>query len=582
MEIALIGVAAALCIAGVTAFASRLGVAAPLLLVVVGVVASLLPGVPEVDIDPEWVLIGVLPPLLYSASVSMPAMDFRRDFTTIGSLSVILVVISAVVVGFFLAAAVPGIELRTGIALGAIISPTDAVATTIVKRLGVSPRVVAVLQGESLLNDATALVLLRSAVAATAFSVWGVAWDFVLAVVVAVAIGLVVGRLNLVVRSKVGDTAVNTAISFAVPFVAYLPTEHLGASGLVAAVTAGLYTGQAAPRYLGPRHRLSEEQNWRTIELLLEGGVFLLMGLELESIVSDVNDTHGDLWAAVWIGAAATGLVIVIRALYVVPLMLGLRRRAERGQASREHLTTMQTQLDDGSLPVRSRPGRQPRNEQEAQRLEEHIVRRTEMMGTRIRRTLADVDYLAGAPLGWREGTVLVWAGMRGVVTLAAAQTLEDDTPQRSLLVLIAFVVAAGSLVVQGGTLPWLVSRLGLAQDPDPTANAAERHDLMTEMVVAAQAALEDPDLRRPDGTPYDAAVVERTRGAAAMRADDEEAQEGRVVSQQYRELRLVMIDAMRDSLLRARSDGTYSSETLEHALTVLDADQITTELLGR
>ncbi|MFC6345570.1 sodium:proton antiporter, partial [Nocardioides hankookensis] len=185
----------------------------------------------------------------------------------------------------------------------------------------------------------------------------------------------------------------------------------------VAAVTAGLYTGQAAPRYLGPRHRLSEEQNWRTVELLLEGGVFLLMGLELESVVSDVNDTHGDLWSAVWIGAAATALVVAIRALYVVPLMVGLRRRAERGQASREHLTTMQTQLDDGSLPVRSRPGREPRNEREAQRLEEHIERRTEMLGTRIRRTLADVDYLAGAPLGWREGTVLVWAGMRGVVT---------------------------------------------------------------------------------------------------------------------------------------------------------------------
>ncbi|GAA1789542.1 sodium:proton antiporter [Nocardioides hankookensis] len=581
MEIALIAVAAALCIAAVTAFASRLGVAAPLLLVVVGVVASLLPGVPEVDIDPEWVLIGVLPPLLYSASVSMPAMDFRRDFTAIGSLSVVLVVVSAVVVGAFLAAVVPGIELRTGIALGAIISPTDAVATTIVKRLGVSPRVIAVLQGESLLNDATALVLLRSAVAATAFSVWGVAWDFVLAVVVAVAIGLVVGRLNLVVRSRIHDTAVNTAISFAVPFVAYLPAEHLGASGLVAAVTAGLYTGQAAPRYLGPRHRLSEEQNWRTVELLLEGGVFLLMGLELESVVSDVNDTHGDLWSAVWIGAAATALVVAIRALYVVPLMVGLRRRAERGQASREHLTTMQTQLDDGSLPVRSRPGREPRNEREAQRLEEHIERRTEMLGTRIRRTLADVDYLAGAPLGWREGTVLVWAGMRGVVTLAAAQTLEDDTPQRSLLVLIAFVVAAGSLVVQGGTLPWLVARLGLGSQDDPGANDAERGELLTELSDAARAAVADPDLRRPDGTPYDATVLERARAASTMRTDDEDAGYSRELGAQYRELRLLMIDAMRDALLDARADGTYASQTLESALTVLDADQITTELRG-
>ena len=581
MEIALIGVSAALCIAAVTAFASRLGVAAPLLLVVVGVVVGLLPGVPSVDIDPEWVLIGVLPPLLYSAAVSMPAMDFRRDFTTIGSLSVVLVVVSAVVVGAFLSAVVPGIELRTGIALGAIISPTDAVATTIVKRLGVSPRVVTVLQGESLLNDATALVLLRSAVAATAFSVWGVAWDFVLAVVVAAAIGLLVGRLNLVVRATISDSAVNTAISFAVPFVAYLPAEHLGASGLVAAVAAGLYTGQAAPRYLGPRNRLSEEQNWRTVELLLEGGVFLLMGLELESVVSDVSDSHGDLWSAVWIGVVATALVVAIRALYVVPLLVGLRRRADRGRASREQLTTMQTQLDEGTLPVRSSSRRQPRNEREAERLEHHIERRTEMIGTRIRRTLADVDYLAGAPLGWREGTVLVWAGMGGVVTLAAAQTLPDGTPQRSLLVLIAFVVAAGSLVVQGGTLPWLVARLGLAKEPDHEADHAERRELMTELAAAARQAIDDPDLRRPDGTPYDAAVIHRNQEAAATRADDD-AEDNRLVGQQYRELRLVMIDAMRDSLLRARSDGTYSSETLEHALTVLDADQITTELLGR
>jgi monovalent cation/hydrogen antiporter len=581
MEIALIAVAATLCIAGVTAYASRLGVAAPLLLVVVGVVASLLPGVPDVDIDPEWVLVGVLPPLLYSAAVSMPAMDFRRDFTAIGSLSVILVVVSAVAVGAFLAAVVPGIDLRTGIALGAIVSPTDAVATTIVKRLGVSPRVVTVLQGESLLNDATALVLLRAAVAATAFSLWGVAWDFVVAVAVAVAIGLLVGRLNLVVRTRINDSAVNTAISFAVPFVADLPAEHLGASGLVAAVAAGLHTGQAAPRYLSPRNRLSEEQNWRTIELLLEGGVFLLMGLELESVVSDVNDTHGSLWSAVWIGAAAAALVVAIRAAYVVPLMLGLRRRADRGQASREQLTTMQTRLDDGTLPMRSRPGRQPRNEREAERLAQRTEQHTERLDTRIRRALADVDYLAGAPLGWREGTVLVWAGMRGVVTLAAAQTLPDDTPQRSLLVLIAFVVAAGSLVVQGGTLPWLVGRLGLEKDEDQGANDAERRELMVELVAAAQAVFDDPDLRRPDGSAYDEDVLERTRGAAVMQANGEE-EGGRVVSQQYRELRLVMIDAMRDSLLRARSDGTYSSETLEHALTVLDADQITTELLGR
>jgi CPA1 family monovalent cation:H+ antiporter len=580
MEIALIGVGAALCIAAVTAFASRLGVAAPLLLVVVGVAVSLVPGVPTVDIDPEWVLIGVLPPLLYSASVSMPAMDFRRDFRAIGGLSVVLVVVSSVVVGAFLAQVVPGIDLATGIALGAIISPTDAVATTIVKKLGVSPRVVTVLQGESLLNDATALVLLRSAVAAGGVSVslWGVAWDFVLSVAIATAIGLAVGRLNLMVRSRVSDSAVNTAISFAVPFVAYLPAEHLDASGLVAAVAAGLYTGQAAPRYLGPRHRLSEEQNWRTIELLLEGGVFLLMGLELDGVVSGVREEHGDLWSALWIGAVAAVLVVLIRAAYVAPLVYALRRRADRSLASRDKLTSMQTQLDDGTLPVRSRPQRQPRNEHEAERLEQHIERRTRMFSTRIRRTLADVDYLAGAPLGWREGTVLVWAGMRGVVTLAAAQTLPEDTPQRELLILIAFVVAAGTLVVQGGTLPMLVSRLGLASPPDDGPDP-ERAELLAELSAAARAALEDPELRRPDGTAYDDAVLERTRQATMMPASDDDHAVGRELRRQATELRLQLIAAMRESLLDARSDGTYSSETLEDMLRILDADQITTEL---
>jgi CPA1 family monovalent cation:H+ antiporter len=200
------------------------------------------------------------------------------------------------------------------------------------------------------------------------------------------------------------------------------------------------------------------------------------------------------------------------------------------------------------------------------------------MFSTRIRRTLADVDYLAGAPLGWREGTVLVWAGMRGVVTLAAAQTLPEDTPQRELLILIAFVVAAGTLVVQGGTLPMLVSRLGLASPPDDGPDP-ERAELLTELSAAARAALEDPDLRRPDGTAYDDAVLERTRQAAMMPASEDDHVDGRELRRQATELRLQLIAAMRESLLAARSDGTYSSETLEDMLRILDADQITTEL---
>ena len=220
-----------LAIAAAQAVGGRLRLAAPLVLVLIGIIVSLLPFVPAVVIDPEWILVGVLPPLLYSASVSMPAMDFRREFTAISGLSVVLVVGSSVALGLFFAWVIPGIGLAWGIALGAIVSPTDAVATSIVRKVGVSSRVVSILEGESLLNDATALVILRAGIAGAAVSVslWRVFGQFAYAVAVAVLIGVVVGRLNLRVRAKVHDATINTVLSFTVPFLASIPAERIGA-----------------------------------------------------------------------------------------------------------------------------------------------------------------------------------------------------------------------------------------------------------------------------------------------------------------------------------------------------------------
>lgn len=556
----LVGMAAIVCIVAVAVLAPRVGVAAPLLLVLVGVSISLLPFVPPIEITPEILLAGVLPPLLYSTAVSMPAMDFRRDFTAISGLSVVLVVVSAVVLGLFFRAVVPGIELSTGIALGAIVSPTDAVATSIVRRLGVSPRVVTVLEGESLLNDASALVLLRSAVAATAasVSVWGVAADFVWAVVAAVVIGLVVGRVNLVVRRRIHEAPLNTAISFVVPFVAYVPAEHVGASGLVAAVTAGLVTGVGAPKYLRPQDRLYERSNWRTIELLLEGGVFLLMGLELYGVLEDVRDAHGSPVLALLVGLAAGAIILAIRSAYVLPILLSARRRRRNVPEFRQRVEGLQQRLDRGELDSS---------------LEQHVRRR-------IGRAMGDMDYLMAVPLGWREGVVLIWAGMRGVVTLAAAQSLPVDTPERSTLILIAFVVASGTLLVQGGTLPWVIRALGLAQDQGGGSDS-DLLELQSEMSRAAARLLDDPQLRADDGSPYDEQVVERTRRALiqAQSEDAEEIAESRRIRDQVRELRLRTIEVEREALLRARALGTYSSAALSEALAILDADQITLEL---
>lgn len=612
MEVALvIGVLAVLTIAAATTIGPKFGVASPLILVVVGILVSLLPFVPAVTIEPEWIIAGVLPPLLYSASVSMPAMNFRREFGAIGGLSVLLVVVSSVLLGLFFAWLIPGLGIGWGIALGAIVSPTDAVATGIVKRAGISPRVVAILEGESLLNDATALVLLRAAIAAAAvatFTIGEVTLSFVYSVLVAVVFGGVVGWLNLRLRSRVKDATVNTVISFTVPFLASIPAEALGASGLVAAVVAGLVTGSRAPRLLSPEHRLSDAQNWRTVELILEGLIFLTMGLELFGILQKVQEDHSGVLPAVGIAAGALVLTILVRAAFVAPLLALLARRHRRGQRIRPRLEQLQVHLSDpealqrgiaqriappegraltagaepaaeggaaldgggdrneladgavsGLFPDPRSDRARPVSPKEAERRRRRLARRgvptvenLTRFGTRLRRLMADIDYFTDAPLGWREGTIVVWAGMRGAVTVAAAQSLpQNETPGRSVLVLIAFLVAAGSLLLQGGTLG-LVLRLVKPASADPQAERDERRRLLQLLHEAGET------VPLPSTT-------ERTPEAFAA----------------HKAARLARIRAQRDALLDARDDGTFSADVLAGALSNLDADEISIDLKG-
>lgn len=572
VEYLTIAVAAAALIIAVTALAPRAGVASPLVLVVLGAGVSLLPFVPAVEVPPELILGGVLPPLLYSAAVGLPSMDFRRDFTAIGGLSVTLVVISSVLLGLLFHRLVPGIDLATAIALGAIVSPTDAVATSIVKRLGASPRSVTMLEGESLLNDASALVLLRSAIAATAASVslWEVVGDFLFAAGVAVVIGAVVGWVGLRIRKRLGSAALSTAMSFVVPFAAYLPAEELHASGLVAVVAAGLVTGNGSARHLRPQDRIAERSNWRTVELLLEGAVFLAMGIQLFDLIEDAERGSGSVLQAAGLAAVASAAVLVVRAAFVTPLITLQARRARRGEAVREHLSNIQDRLDRrvaSAPPPAAEPAEGTGRRSSAARL----VR----IQDTLRRRTADIDYDLARPLGWREGTLLVWAGMRGVVTLAAAQTLPADTPDRSFLVLVAFGVAFGTLLVQGSTLPWVTRRLGLVGQ-DTTGDLAA---LRRETEQAARAFLAEP--RRPDGTPYDDGVVARVR--KDMVREHESQDEDAVLTKerfvQYRELRLAAIAAQREELLALRSAGTYDSAQLGNALDLLDAEQIAVEM---
>lgn len=549
-----VGALALLTIAFSASAATRLRIASPLVLVLLGIAVSVLPQMPDVVVDPEWVLVGVLPPLLYSAAVQVPAVDFRRDFRTITGLSVALVVVSAVALGFLFHALVPGLPLAAGIALGAIVSPTDAVATSIVRDVGVSPRITSILQGESLLNDATALALLRSAVAVTiltdvATTAGDVVGDFLRSVVIAVVVGAVVGRLNLRVRARVTDPTVNTVVTLAVPFVAALPVEALDASGLVAAVVAGLVTGHGAPRLLTPAHRASDAQIWRVIELVLEGSVFLLMGLELDAVLHQLG---ADRAVARGIGIAmlALGVILIVRALYVAVLVRSVNRRLRREPELRRWIDERERALAAGDALPPGTPSE-----------------RLDRLRHRLRRKRHDLDYFVGAPLTWREGGVLTWAGMRGVVTLVAAQTLPASVPHRHLLVFVAFVVAAVSLLVQGGTLPWVVRLLRPAA-PEPEALAAERAALGERLHGAVMRELEGlPTSEAPP--PVVAQVLERMRSGEVPPAPALEA---------ARRLRLQLIEAQRAELLRLRSTGAFSSQVLQERLDQLDAQQIALE----
>lgn len=565
----LVGVVA---IAVVTALAQRLGVAGPILLVALGLVIGVMPFVHVPEIQPEWILAGVLPPLLFSAAVNLPAIEFRRDFSSISGLAVVLVVISSLVLGLFFWLVIPSVGLPLGIALGAILSPTDAVATSIVRRLGISPRVVTMLEGESLLNDATALVLLRTATIAIAGSfsllhgIGAFAWGTLLAIVV----GGIVGWLILRLRTWIGNTAANTAISYTVPFLAYFPTERLGGSGLVAAVVAGIVIGQGARRRLTPEQRMSDSLNWRTVELVLEGAVFLLMGLELKDIVASNFRDHEGLWFPIGVAFIALAIIVAVRAGYVAMLVWAqARRTARQDRASLEKVEQRIGKVSSGELPASGGP--------RDTRFPERREKRLDWMRTRVTRAIADLDYYQSSPLSWRHGAVIVWAGMRGVVTLAAAQTLTgpQTANHRALLIFIAFLVAFISLVLQGFTLPWLVRLLGLAGTGGDVVSAAERSRMESELWEAAQKAVTAPDLTMRSGELFPEDVRAKMLSRINATTDDE----GEQAARAFGELRLVVIDAMRRRLNELSSDGAFSSAALRRQLAELDADQLSLEL---
>lgn len=567
-SIALLFVLGALLVIGSSWLAPKIGIAAPILLVFLGIGASFLPGQQTLEIPPELILTVVLPPILYAAAVNVPMTDFRRNFGAISGLSVVLVVLSSIAIGFLLTWLLPGLPLPIGIALGAVVSPPDAVAaTSIGKRLGLPPRLVTVLEGEGLVNDATALVLLRAAVAAVAggFTFLDVASDFAFSVVVALLIGAVVGVVTVWVRSRIDQPTLTTAISFVVPFLAFLPAEALDASGVLAVVVAGLVTGFKATRHLTAQDRISERMNWRTIQLVLENGVFLVMGYEISTIIAEVQHDGLSVWAAVGIGLIVVLALLVIRVFFTWPLLLSARRQQRKAERHLERADQFLQRIDASQIDLADRGPR------------------WERFGARLQRRRTEWQALAGEGLGWRGGAVIAWSGMRGVVTLAAAQSLPATVPFRPQLILIAFTVAVFTLVFYGSTLPLVIRWLGIS-GPDEEARNTEVQELVDLLITAGSERLNSPELRRADGEAYDPEHIEDVTARRAQLAQDfweiRYAPESGSAAQRnalFRE----MLSAEQAALIDARASGQYSSEALELAQMVLDTDLARTSQNG-
>ncbi|WP_299061882.1 sodium:proton antiporter [uncultured Actinomyces sp.] len=629
--------------------APKVGVASPLILLGVGLAIGFLPQVGAIEIAPHIILEIILPPLLFSAAVRMPTMDFRREMHAVAMLAIPLVFLSAFAVGFVINWMVPAISLPWGVALGAVLSPTDAVAVSIAKRSGVSHRIITVLEGEGLFNDATSLVLLSAAMNA------GLAADnnalnpglligrVALALGIAAVIGWIIGEVGVRVRALLKEPSTDTVFSFAMPFLASLPAEHLGGSGLVAAVVAGLVVSRRRAALISASNRRFSQQNWETLTLVLESAIFLTMGLQAFGIVEETSEFVGGLTFAAVLAVSLGTLIMVIRAVFIALMLTWLdhrrthRQRRFEVEASRierfEKRMNTACEVDADMLQARDLSP-----EQWGKALN-RLRRRLQQRERRNAKRGSDLDYFANEPLGPREGSVIVWAGMRGAITLAAAQTISTHAPMRALLLMIALFIAAGALIIQGLTLPALI-RIVKPKMASGDISEEEREKLLKVMASALVDTALAQAIHEVDGRTLLSAGVSRTlsrighsvsgddtaerartaqaadrvlsdilqdastrngatRDALCPNCDDEslpetnnaedfsddeghgtvemseEEVERSFTRDQIRELALEAIHAQREALLQARDEGIFSSAALEGALARLDNEEI-------
>jgi monovalent cation/hydrogen antiporter len=513
-------------VAGLNALARYLSVPYPVVLVVGGALLGFVPGLPAAHLDPEIVLVVFLPPLLYGESIFANFNDLRADLRALTLSTVGLVLVTMCAVACAAHALIPGLPWQAAFVLGAIVSPTDPLAAAaVMRRLGAPRRMVSSIEGEGLFNDATALVAYRVAVAAVvagSFSLADAGLKFVLGAAGGVAIGIAAGWVVAEIRKRTADAQVSVTISLLTGYAAFVPADAIGASGILATVTAGIYMGIRGPQILPARTRLQGYFVWDIVDFVINAILFVLIGLQLRVVVDGLSG-----YSASTLGGyalAVTGVVVGTRLgwFFTVPYLI---RAIDRRPAQRSR-----------------------------------------RVGAR-----------------WR--LVLVWSGMRGAVSLAVALALPFTTaagggfPKRDLIVFLTFAVIFFSLVVQGLSLPALLRRLGVS------AVGADADEEIRARLVATKAAIEQIDALASEEWTRDE-TVERLRAFYEHRKRRFAARAGKIEDDGYEDRSLayqrmlqLVLRAQREALLRMRSSGELSNEMMNRILRELDLEESRLEI---